>query len=45
MSELSCVVPMAEILLDAPKKAMLLGLTIGKRGLSVMDFSIVFLVS
>jgi hypothetical protein len=31
---------MAVILLEAPKKAMLFGLTIGYKGLSLIDFSI-----
>jgi hypothetical protein len=33
------MVPMEEILLEAPKKAILLGLAIGYSGLSFIDFS------
>jgi len=40
LKELNWLVPIAEKLLEAPKKAMLLGLTIGYRGLSFMEFSI-----
>jgi hypothetical protein len=37
------LVPMAEKLFEAPKKAILLGLTIGYSGLSCMEFSIYIL--
>jgi len=40
LKELNWLVPIAEKLLEAPKKAILLGLTIGYKGLSFMEFSI-----
>ncbi len=41
LRDISWVVPMEEILLEAPKKAILLGLAIWYSGLSFIDFSIV----
>jgi hypothetical protein len=41
MRDISWVVPMEEILFEAPKKAILLGLAIWYRGLSFIDFSII----